>query len=75
MEELNGYTEEQLREAYEDTLEDIGGCCIPWEHPFEDVNGICPECGRATVYGEAAAGCCYSPVVCEECGARPCKVV
>ena len=39
---------------------------------FDDMDGICPDCGRATCGGECVCRCCYSPVECVTCGAAPC---
>lgn len=63
---------EERKEIYEDTLHDIDYCCDEYKLEFEDMNGICPKCGRATCDGEAICGCNYSPVVCDSCNARPC---
>lgn len=63
---------EERREIYNDTLKDIAYCCGAYKEEFEDMNGVCPECGRATCDGEAICGCSYSPKECDVCGARPC---
>ena len=44
------YTEEQLKKATEETLDDIAGCCDNWNFIRDGykANGICPDCGRAT---------------------------
>jgi hypothetical protein len=36
------------------------------------MDGICPDCGRATCGGECVCRCHYSPVECDTCGAAPC---
>lgn len=68
------YTEEQLKKATEETLSDIASCCDNWNFIRDgyEANGICPDCGRATLDGECICGCCYSPVECKTCGAAPC---
>ena len=68
------YTEEQLKKATEETLDDIAGCCDNWNFIRDEykANGICPDCGRATFNGECICGCCYSSVGCKTCGAAPC---
>lgn len=48
------------------------GCCDPWD--YGKPNGVCPECGEETVDGDAAVGCRYSPINCEECGSAPCDL-
>jgi len=67
-------TVEERRKVYDETLEDIYGCCDPWKDSFGEMDGICPECGRATSGGSCVCGCNYSPVACDECGARPCDL-
>lgn len=69
---MSKYTKEQLQEAYKETLGDISGCCSPFDWGIETVNGICPDCGRATSDGQCVCGCSYSPVICKTCGATPC---
>ena len=68
------YTEEQLKKATEETLSDIACCCDNWTFIRDGykANGICLDCGRATLDGECICGCCYSPVECKTCGAAPC---
>lgn len=46
-------------------------CCDSYNYS-DEVDGECPDCGEPTVDGEAAAGCNYSPVICDTCGHRPC---
>lgn len=72
MKKFEEMTEDEKRAVYDETLDDIGVCCCYQIDPFEEMNGICPDCGRATCYGECVCGCNYSPVACETCGARPC---
>lgn len=69
---MKKYTKEQLEEAYKETLSDISHCCAPFDWGIEGVNGICPDCGRATSDGQCVCGCSYSPVECKTCGATPC---
>lgn len=67
-------TKEQLEKVTEETLDDISGCCDCWNYLREDykANGICPDCGRATINNNCICGCNYSSVTCETCGATPC---
>lgn len=49
-------------------------CCDGWEAREEDTVGECPVCG-GPVDGDGdstEAGCNWSPIVCDECGYRPC---
>lgn len=68
------YTKEQLEQATEETYCDIQCCCDSWNLIKDgyEVDGICPECGRATAEGQCVYGCNYSPVECKTCGAAPC---
>lgn len=63
---------EERRKIYNETLDDIIGCCDYYSYSFEEMDGVCPECGRATCGRECVCGCCYSPTMCECCGAKPC---
>lgn len=66
-------TEKEKKDAYEYTIRDIIGCCCDnGDVSIEDVDGICPECGRATCGGYVICKCDYSPIECETCGAAPC---
>ena len=65
---------EERKVVYDETYKDIAGCCYPWEEPFEAMDGICPDCGRATTNGKCVCGCCYSGCACETCGACPCDM-
>lgn len=48
-------------------------CCDSWHlESGEKPDGICPDCGGETLYGQAVEGCNYSPVICETCGDAPC---
>jgi hypothetical protein len=47
-------------------------CSDGWNYPESEVDGECPDCGEATVGGEAPAGCFWSPVACKTCNDRPC---
>lgn len=38
----------------------------------EEPDGACPECGAPTFEGDAIEWCEYSPILCENCGHRPC---
>lgn len=38
----------------------------------EDIDGVCPECGTATIQGVPFRSCSYSEVVCNVCGYSPC---
>ena len=42
-------TNEERKAVYDETYKDIAGCCYPWEEPFEAMDGICPDCGRAKI--------------------------
>lgn len=68
------YTKEQLEQAREETYDDISNCCDSWDliRDGYEVDGICPDCGRATCEGQCVYGCNYSPVECKTCGAAPC---
>ena len=68
------YTKEQLEQARKETYGDVSNCCDYWNltEYGDEVNGICPDCGRATVDGQCVYGCNYSPVMCETCGSAPC---
>ena len=50
-------TDEERKAVYDETYKDIDGCCYPWEEPFEVMDGICPDCGRATTNGKCVCGC------------------
>lgn len=58
-------TDEERKAVYDETYKDIDGYCYPWKEPFEAMNGICPDCGRATTNGKCVCGCCYSRCVCD----------
>lgn len=47
-------------------------CSESWNHGQGQINGECPNCETPTVDGEAAEGCCWSPVICQTCGDAPC---
>jgi hypothetical protein len=48
-------------------------CCADgWDHGDAKINGVCPDCGRPTVDGDAVYGCHYSPILCHTCGFSPC---
>lgn len=56
-------------------------CCDGWNDAPDDneAYGDCPFCGGLVICNThddsvfyAAAGCNYSPVSCQECGARDC---
>lgn len=64
--------EYSLEQFNDQALFDVGGCCCPENYCFEEVNGVCPDCGRLTVDGRCRTNCCYSSVKCETCGASPC---
>lgn len=68
----NKFTKEELLQAYNYSLGDISCCCDSWCFDFEEVDGICSNCGNATVGGMSVCGCNYSPVACDVCGACPC---
>ena len=38
----------------------------------KDINGECPDCGAATVDGEAFDQCAHSTVICKTCNSAPC---
>lgn len=65
------YTKEELEKARKETYADISNCCDCWDYG-DEVDGICPECGRATHEGQCVYGCYYSSVECKTCGASPC---
>ena len=65
-------TEERLT-VYNNTMDDIAYCCdYDILGSFADMDGICPDCGRATCGGECVCRCRYSPVECDTCGAAHC---
>lgn len=68
------YTKEQLEKARKETYDDIAYCCDNWNLVKDgyEVDGICPDCGRATSEGQCVYGCNYSPIECKTCGASPC---
>ena len=66
-------TEERLA-VYNRTMDDISYCCDCDSVSFDEMDGICPDCGRATTNGKCVCGCCYSGCVCETCGACPCDM-
>ena len=72
MKAFNEMTTEERLAVYNDTIGDIACCCDYDVLDFDDMDGICPDCGRATCVGECVCRCCYSPVECDTCGAAPC---
>jgi len=40
----------------------------------DEIDGVCPACGRPTAKNKAASGCQHGDTVeCEVCGYRPCS--
>ena len=72
MKAFNEMTTEERLAVYNDTIGGIACCCDYDVLDFDDMDGICPDCGRATCGGECVCRCCYSPVECDTCGAAPC---
>ena len=72
MKKFEEMTKEERLAVYNETLEDVGYCCDYDQLDFSDMDGICPDCGRATCAGECVCRCHYSPVECDTCGAAPC---
>ena len=73
MDKFEEMTESEKRELYDATLRNgVLYCCDYHSVPFEKMNGICPDCGRATCDGKCVCGCKHSPVECKTCGASPC---
>ena len=70
--EWNELSKEEQLNIYNNTLDDISDCCDCWNYPIENVNGICPKCGRAMYDDTCICGCNYSSVQCTYCGASPC---
>ena len=66
-------TKEERLAVYNETTNDITHLCCNYDWlDFNDMDGICPDCGRATCGGECVCRCLSSPVVCATCGAAPC---
>jgi PHP family Zn ribbon phosphoesterase len=71
MRDISGMTLDEIKQELNE-MNNIS-CCEPFGTTDpKDVDGRCPECGGLTVEGEAAVGCCYSPVDCEVCNSSPC---
>ena len=34
------------RERYDEDYSEIACCCESWSSSFDEINGVCPECGR-----------------------------
>ena len=73
MKKFEEMTIEERMAVYNNTINDIGCCCCDYDKlDFSDMDGICPDCGRATCGGKCVCRCHYSPVECDTCGAAPC---
>lgn len=65
-------TTEERMVVYNETISEIGYCCDYDLLDFSDMDGICPDCGRATCRGECVCRCRHSSVECDTCRAAPC---
>lgn len=66
-------TKEERFAVYNKTTNDIAhDCCDYVWFDFNDMDGVCPDCGRATHEGKCVCRCLSSPVECDTCGAAPC---
>lgn len=65
--------QDNMVDEYVDRREAMG-CCDGWDNRDDSKEvQYCPECGEEVDEdGDALVGCYYSPVYCDECGARPC---
>lgn len=75
MDRFKDLTIEERKKIYKETLSNNGYydcCCCGEKIPFEEMDGICPDCGSATANGQCVFSCGYSPCVCETCGSCPC---
>lgn len=74
MKRFEDLTIEEKKEIYKETLSNNGyyDCCCGEKIPFEEMDGICPDCGCATANGYCIFSCGYSPCVCKTCESCPC---